>query len=104
MSQTFWTALVSNINYINKIKVLQTLTTAYDSLQRQLKLSTDNSTKELHAANDSIIRLRSANKSETSKLYDKIRKLENDTASLNKQIKKLDVNNISSVQDKFIKK
>lgn len=89
---------VLNANYINKTKDLQTLTLAYDSLQKHLKLSTDKAIKEMHAANDSITHLRSSNKSEVSKLYDKIRKLENDTSSLNKQIKKLDISNIRNLE------
>ncbi len=89
---------VLNSNHINKTKDLQTLTTAYDSLQKHLKLSTDKAIKEMHAANDSITHLRSSNKSEVSKLYDKIRKLENDTSSLNKQIKKLDISNINNLE------
>jgi len=89
---------ILNADFINKTKNLQTLTLAYDSLQKNLKLSTEKTIKEMHAANDSITRLRSANKSEVSKLNDKIRKLENDTTSLNKQIKKLDINNLRNLE------
>jgi hypothetical protein len=80
------------------VKALQQLTRDNDSLQGKLTLTQVNSAREWQACNDSITRLVAANKIEVTNLNTAIRELVKDTAELQKQIKKLDKNNIKNLE------
>jgi hypothetical protein len=80
------------------IKTVQGLTLTIDSLQKELKFIKEKSDKELQASKDSIFRLDSVNKVNIAGLNKKNGILETEKADLNKQIKKLDKNNIKGLE------
>lgn len=72
------------------IKEIQKLTLANDSLQKALKSEKDNSKNIIITANENISSLNNSHQTEVLKLKDQIKKLENDTNNLHKEIVKLD--------------
>jgi hypothetical protein len=86
------------------VKTVQELTLTSDSLKKELNATKDKAAKELQASKDSSSRIDSINKVTVSALNKKISDLENEKSELNKQIKKLDRNNIKNLESSLHQK
>jgi hypothetical protein len=83
---------------------LRKMTLANDSLNKVIKIQKSNSEQNLNTLNDSIAHLHTTHNIELSKLRNQIGKLEKDTTHANKQIKKLDKNNIKKLDEQLVQK